>query len=652
MSHQPELNHVSLPEAALSQRALANTAAPPRQTPRQSSDKCRRPRLVLTLAAIGLVTAILISGAILRIWIFQWSTPAHYTPDMRNIWDWGSFTLKNTRHNWIRTLHHPGIAGTTLPIFLHRLADVYRRSRVLPQSPAGYRLDYPTWRIAVAAIWVWIERSLHPYATVWRPRYMTPLLWLNTVMELFGFIGIFLLVRHWVLRQSQPFPSRRKFRDFIIRGGSQSTNADLRLRTFPSISWKPWLLGLFAASLFWFNPNVIQSAHTWVQYDVWVIPFYIAGLYLVSVDLFFLAGVIIAIGSLLKGQELFCAAMFILWPIFEGMFLRAWEYIVGFVLAAGLCNSIWLLAGPADWYYLAGVFIAGLAGVAWIIVHNRVRWFYAVLFTVPTIPLALWPWWNHTAHGPPWMALVLTVWLVVGPWLFRPHRAWFFWATEAALAMAVIAISMPTHWMWLKTGFLFGASVHHTNMLSLPNADGLGLILQDNFHWGLTEKVFTLNWPVVYTVNMRLLLVAVVALTMLVCAWAAARHHRRNNPRFLLAMITPWITFFAFAPCMFERYLLWGSAMLVSVAVAFDVGLVLLGLLLSVLSFFMTLTVQLEFNQFKPHWLALIQSAEPGIAYAVVLAALICLYCSLRSGRRKPCYESAETKPSQITAHP
>jgi hypothetical protein len=270
------------------------------------------------------------------------------------------------------------------------------------------------------------------------------------------------------------------------------------------------------------------------------------------------------------------------------------------------------------------------------------RWFSAILFFLPAIPLALWPWWNHTAHGPSWMALVLLAWLLAGPWLFRPRRAWFFVAISAAMAMAVLARSMPAHWLWLKTGFLFGASVRHTNMLSLPNADGLGLILQDNFHWGLTEKVFTLRWPVVYTVNMRLLLVAIVVCTELVCAWAAAHHHRRNNPRFLLAMVTPWITVFAFAPCMFERYLLWGSAMLASVAVAFDAGLVLLGLLLSVLSVLMTLTVQLGFNHFRPHWLALIRSAEPGMAYAVVLAALICLYCSLRSGRNIPYDEPAK----------
>ncbi len=622
MPHQQDENHAGMSRSA-AQSALF-----------RRMKKFRAPNLPLSLAAISLVIGIIISGVVLRVWIFQWSTPVHYTPDMRNIWDWGSFTMKNTRHNWIRTLNRPGTAGTTLPIFLHRLADVYRRARVLPRSPTGYRLDYPTWRIAVAGLWVWLERDIHPYATVWRPRYMIPLLWLNTALELCGFIGIFLLVRHWVIRQNRPPPVRRKIRDFIFRRSPDAAVPLVQPIASPPSSWKPWILGVLAASLFWFNPNVIQSAHTWVQYDVWVIPFYIAGLYLASVDLFFLAGVVVAIGSLLKGQELFCAAMFILWPIFEGLFLPAWEYIVGFMMAAGLCNALWLFAGPADWYYLAGVLIAGLAGAVGVVLRRHVRWFYVVLLALPAIPLALWPWWNHTAHGPPWTALALAAWLSAGPWLFRPRRAWLFLVTSVTSALAVIALSMPVHWMWLKTGFLFGTSVRHTKMLSLPNADGLGLILQDNFHWGLTEKVFTLHWPVVYTVNMRILLIAMVAFTMLICAWAAARHHRRNNPRFLLAMVTPWITFFAFAPCMFERYLLWGSAMLVSVAVAFDAGLVLLGLLLTVLSFFMTFTVQLEFNNFKPHWLALIQSAEPGIAYAVVLAALVCLYCSLRSGRR------------------
>ncbi len=618
--------------------SITNTSNPPGEL---TGRRWRHSLMIglFTLVALTMLTG----GVVLRQKIFFWSTPIHFQPDMRNAWYWGSFTVVNTKHNRLSPLRKAGDAGVTAGVFLHRLSTAYQRhDHLRGWPPTGYRLDYPAWRLAAVAISAWVERAVHPKATDWKAAYMTPLLWFNTCVELFGTIFTFLLIRHWAIRRlAQPGPSRwsllltrclpQKYRPHL----TTTAAAVMPVQNNSNVAafWKPMWLGLLATALFWFNPNIIQSAHTWVQYDMWVMPFYIAALYLACTNRFFAAGAVIAVGSLLKGQELFGAGMFVLWPLLELRWMRALEFILGFFVTFSLAVALWLFADAREWLFMLGLVPAIAAGAAWVTLRQKVRWWYGPLVLLPMLPLALWPWTQGLAGHSLWVGAALALWLICAPWLVSKRGLKHYVAITLAIGFATVMLAMPAHWDWLRTGYLFGTSVGHMPIIALPNADGLGLILQDNFGWHLTDAVFTLHWPTTYVVDMRHLLFAMFVVSCIICAAAAARHARRNDPRFLLAMITPWITFFVFCPEMYERYLLWGSSMLLSAAVVLDLGTLLLAALLVLASTAMTLAVQLGVNNLNRP-LSFISRTEPGLSYAIVLLALICMYLSLRSSRR------------------
>jgi hypothetical protein len=57
--------------------------------------------------------------------------------------------------------------------------------------------------------------------------------------------------------------------------------------------------------------------------------------------------------------------------------------------------------------------------------------------------------------------------------------------------------------------------------------------------------------------------------TLVLCSWAAARHARRRDPRFLIAVAAPWVLLFTLLPNVRARYLVWGAGL---TAVAPGVG--------------------------------------------------------------------------------
>ena len=57
---------------------------------------------------------------------------------------------------------------------------------------------------------------------------------------------------------------------------------------------------------------MLVSAHAWPGWDSWVIPFFVYALLLVSLDWWFCAGVVLALGALCKGQQLLVAPLFML----------------------------------------------------------------------------------------------------------------------------------------------------------------------------------------------------------------------------------------------------------------------------------------------------------------------------------------------------
>ncbi len=622
-----------------------STAAAGPGIPRPKSDRLRG--AILLVLAIVFIGGGVWSGLKIRSWTWNFSVQQrlYFWPDVLNAWYWGSYTVNGARDRWGAAIRERGAPGVNWPTFWRRLRSVYWRAEMDAGFRHRYVLDYVPGKMTIVALWNWHERAMNPTVRHWRPRLMQPMLWVNTIIELFGCVAIFLLVRHWINRRREPPLTGRSWTKVFLpwrgkRGGLAPQAADAG----PPAKYQPltraWILGLIAAAIFWFNPAAIQSAHNWVQYDIWIVPFYIMAVYLASRDWLFVAGVVIGVGGWLKGQQFFVAAIFVFWPLFELRWRKAIEFLSGLTLTFGLLVSPWMLQSRIDWIFLGGVLAATILAGAWIFYKARLPSFYGVLFMAPALVLALWPWISGRMTAYWWAGVILAVWLCTGPWIMARRRAWFYVAVSLAAGLAVTALALPAEFGCLRVSYDYGT--HHYLILSFPDTCGLANILERSFGWRLLDPVFTLHVPWTawhWTVNMRYFLFGLYVITLVMAALGAAIQRRRNDPRFVIAMITPWLTFFALGPQMHERYLLWGATMLASVGMVVDVGgfgLTLLGLLLSLITVMMVLAVELTTNHRYMYWFWRIRHLEPGPAYAVLLACAICMYLSLAPRKRPP----------------
>ena len=95
---------------------------------------------------------------------------------------------------------------------------------------------------------------------------------------------------------------------------------------------------------------MILDAHGWPQWDVWILPFYLFAAFAALKNRWFVCGCLLATGAMFKGQLLFVAPFFVLWPLWQKRWNRALRVLAGFIATAALIASPWLLthAGGLD----------------------------------------------------------------------------------------------------------------------------------------------------------------------------------------------------------------------------------------------------------------------------------------------------------------
>src|SRR5438046_5708411 len=152
---------------------------------------------------------------------------------------------------------------------------------------------------------------------------------MNLLCELISAAAIFLLVRLWV------------------RGSSSATQSPF-LRAL-SLQQRASICGLAAASVAWLEPSLILDAHGWPQWDVWILPFYLFAALAALKNRWFWCGCLLALGAMLKGQLLFVAPFFVLWPLWQKRWTRALRVLAGFTATAALIVSPWLLRSSTAW---------------------------------------------------------------------------------------------------------------------------------------------------------------------------------------------------------------------------------------------------------------------------------------------------------------
>lgn len=507
---------------------------------------------VLVALALCAATVAATQGLHLRENLWRESAPIRFRGDIANALNIGSRVLHESKLD--AGLVPAKTATVSWRQFFHGYLGFYD-NLARRHSDANYGVDYPPLRLLVMSAWV---KHLSDQGRTWTgydDSLAQPLLWLNTIFEGAACALLFALVWVW--------------------------NARVGRR-------RGWLLGLIAALLLWFNPCVLLEAHGWPQWDVWVLPFYVGAMLAATCDRFFIAGLLLAAGAMLKGQIVLVAPIFVLWPLFQLRFGAACRVVSGFATGTAVIASPWLLNGAAAWVWTGAISAAfGACAIRWL--PTALRWH--------TIPL-----------------------IAIG----AGTGAFFIW--DGSLA-------------WLDVGFGY-ANRHYPAMVMGPTSN-IPALLQQIYNWQIHDIAATVRLPreiplvgSQIDVTMKLILGMAYILTLLLCGMGAAIHARRNDPMLLISLVAPWVLMFAINVQMHERYLFWGATLGV-VAITASRGLLAMHAVIATLALLMIGHNMLEQNvSFAPRLLHFARSARPGIGWAVVLCALVYLFAAVCPRRR------------------
>jgi hypothetical protein len=457
-----------------------------------------------------IVVAFFLGGVQLRRWIGESTRHVRYQHDIVNAFYWGSETLKQARR-----LSPDEGAANSFTGFCRGYFSLYDRVKDKAYQN-DYGLDYPPLRLLVMAIWAKQVRSEFPGVDDGHPKLVNPLLKINLLCELLSAVAIFFLVR------------------LCVQRGISTARSSL-LSSLP-LGHRASICGLAAASVAWLEPSMILDAHGWPQWDVWILPFYLFAALAALKNRWFLCGCLLATGAMFKGQLLFVAPFFILWPLWQKRLNRALRVLAGFTATAALIASPWLLRTPA-----ACLAFAAVTGAS------------SLLFL---------------------------------RWKGRYRSAWII--GTIGCAVFVIGAFAGGSFAWLQVGFLYGSEHYPYLVISscynLPSLlSKLGWSLKDPvLHLGSRDFNLTLQW------TLRLLYLG--ALTL--CAYGAARQIRDRDPGVLIAITAPWLLMFALLGQMHERYLVWG-AVVSAVALGVSLRLSIIHFMISAASTAMIVNVML-----------------------------------------------------------
>src|SRR6266480_3748212 len=383
-----------------------------------------------------LIATIFLAGIQLRRWIGDTTRHVRYQHDIVNGFYWGSEVLKEARR-----LSPDESSANSWTGFCRGYFALYDRVKDKAYEK-DYHLDYPPLRLLVMAIWAKQVRDGFPGVDDGHPKLVNPLLKINFVCELLSAVAIFLLVRLCVRRSSLGA------RSSLLHRFSQEQRASI--------------FGLAAASVAWLEPSMILDAHGWPQWDVWILPFYLFAALAALKNRWFWCGCLVAAGAMLKGQLLFVAPFFILWPLWQKKWLPTLRVFAGFVVTIALIVSPWLLRTPAAW-----IAVAAVANISLLLVLR---------YKLP--------------HGAAWLAGII------------------------GCAVFVIGAFTGGSFAWLQVGFIYGTEHYPylfiTSCYNLPSLlSKVGLSLKDSFvsiHLGSMHLHVTLQW------TLRLLYLGALAL--------------------------------------------------------------------------------------------------------------------------------------------
>jgi hypothetical protein len=576
-------------------------------------------RTAIWLLIAAIVSISIVLGLRIRYWTFQTADPVRFQDDIRRATFWG--LLASGPEGYLNQYEK-----------MDPEVQEWKDSRWTPW------LDYSPLRLLVDRQWgVW-QRAHHPpdpnvpLMDAWQRPYWfsAPILQFNTLLEGFASILAFFLTRHWVIRGS---------------GGTRRGH-------FHGV-WQ----GLVAALLLWFSPDMIINSHAWPQWDTWIVPWYLLGVLLASLDWWFAAGVAILIGANFKGQMFTIMPIFVIWPLAQGRVGAALRWLSGALFCYAVITSGWLIS-----YLQPDLLLAAQKKE----VLYSVTQFPQDLFAIPRIfdvPAAIWifgmllfvaavPWLMRTFTPPPlaapatrWKTLLhsQSTWIAVGitlmiamvfwPWVLPKNHSNWYGGLIAGGAAAASAMLFPRRsqgyvlaaiaggglfaCVWLFHGSLcwwhcavrYGSA--HWPYLFIGPTSNIPAIFQLRFGWAqsVDQIAFTLPaipghwwnfittrswWPAAdVDITAKVLFNAIYGVLLLISGIAIGVQTRRNDRRALVAFVTPWIMFFLFPVQVQERYLLWAVGA-AACCIGNSVGTALLGIVLSLFSLMMPMKILID----------------------------------------------------------
>ncbi len=627
---------------------------------------------VIGLIAIGVVYAARL-GLDLRRWIWETTAPVRVTADLDRAFDWGRRAVAEGYLN--------------------------QYEKMQSQQPRDVNwLDYPPLKLGIMTIWADWATTHFPQVKTWRQdasyELTAPLLRFNLFMESVGIVSAFFLTRLWARR-----------------GFARRVDASLS----PAPVFQGWIPGLFAAGLLWFNPAILIGAYGWPGFDVWVAPVFILAVLLASLDWWFTAGVALGVGAMLKGQQAIAVPVLFAWAVLLGRPIAALRTLCGVTIAVAVVASPWLFTYlPADrlaaareiqGYRQAAMAPDGTFAFPRVVDGWAIVWVAGVLAVSVAAPLVArmritpsrvaaesepLPISRKILYGPwlcPALAVLGTFAWTAWPWMLSRNRDRWLVGEMAGLSLAA-----ATRWLrprgipvvaagavgvamlfcmsvfhgssaWYDCGFRFGTI--HFPVLATGHTDNLPAILKADYDWSDNLKTPALVLPAHspaslwsgtdLTVGEGELLRGIFYALLVISCVGVGVHARNRDPRFLIAIVTPWLMFFCFPAQIDGRYLLFAGS-ISCVCAGISTGITLLGVFLSFTAALMTLHEMLTtatrpnvvrlgttLHQQLPSLFdvrggLLLQSlgegTSPDLGFAVLLTGFIFLYFTLAPRRR------------------
>jgi hypothetical protein len=256
------------------------------------------------------------------------------------------------------------------------------------------------------------------------------------------------------------------------------------------------------------------------------------------------------------------------------------------------------------------------------------------LITATWLSLLIYRHQDSSLH--PW-TLLLALLILVVPW-FIPRRFIFTWITFVFSASLWLgAASLDGSFSWWNVGFLYGTQKHQKMQLGQDSLSNLTSLLENRYRWNLHDLVGTLHLPFATTpidLDIQAALLVVFGLTLVLTAAAAGIHLRRNDKKFLVALVSPWLMFVTLLTQMAARYMVM-AAVISAALVAISTSLSLLQLLITAIACVMLGNQMLApFPNTAPVTYSITQPTFPDAGWMLLLLAAIVLCIALTPGKR------------------